>query len=157
MNITTYIGVDPATRTGFAYYFPFSNEATVFECPGNPLEQWAFLKAMIEMCPSSLVCMEVLHHFRNAITTRDILQRSGYLKWSSTSFGYTPREVSTPVIRSFLKCKSKEEVKELFAPHYSGIGRFTDNHSDALAVAMFSAYLDGHLQELEIPKIGALT
>lgn len=145
MKPTTYIGIDPAIVCGFAYYFPHSHEAHLFECEGNPIEQWEFLRELIEKCPTSELCIETPNHFRNAVTTRDLVGRYGYLKWSAYAFGFPIRDISMNSARHLLGCKTKEETKQTLKNGYKkGELKITDNHTDALAVAMYGAWLGGY-------------
>lgn len=158
MKASNFIGIDPASVCGFAYYFPFSNEAHLFEVEGNPIQQWDFLQGMIQNVTDPQLCIEMPTHFRNAVTTRSYVGRYGYLKWSSFAFGYPMREVNLNSARHLLGCKTKEGVKQLFKSGYTGNFKITDNHTDALAIAIYGAYMDGHQEiagheKFVVPKI----
>lgn len=150
---TTYLGLDIAEDMGAALYFAHSQQAHVFEYNGTPVQQWKFVKTLIYYNPQTLVCMELMHHFRNAITTRSVFGRYGFIKWSSVEYGYTPREISHQVARSFVHAKGKRGVHVAFLSEYRGEKQLTDNHTDALAIAMFAAHLDGLLPEFKVPEI----
>lgn len=151
---TTFIGVDTAEVAGFAYYFPFSNEATVFEYKGTPLEQWELLIQMIERVSVPSVSFEELHNFNYPRAVRPLFERYGFLKWSALGLKfYSVKEVHPMSARSLLKCKTKAAVLEKMREFTETPEKLTNNHTDALAVAIYTAYKQGHFQDGELPKI----
>jgi hypothetical protein len=149
MNYTAFVGLDVAETMGIALYFPYSDEAHVFEYTGDPIEQLRYLTSILELITEPLICMELMHHFRNAITTRSLMGRYGYLKWSLKEIGYSISEISHQVSRSYLNATTKKMTHDLLK---QGNSKITENHTDALAPAMYGAFL--HLNKsLVLPKI----
>jgi Holliday junction resolvasome RuvABC endonuclease subunit len=111
---------------------------------GSPIEQGivAFAKGINPSYATTYV-LERLHTFRNANTTRSLLERYGYLKYLLQSGGYRVEEVSPRMARKHLGLVEKEEVYEYFKKLYTGL-RLTSHMTDALAVALYQADRDGY-------------
>lgn len=149
-----YLGLDVAQTTGIAYYS--GDSAKVTDVKGYPYNQFKLIARLIrkrlEYDEEVVVVMEQPVHFQNAKTTRDLLQRYGYLKWSLLHTGCKVLEVNLNSVRSFLKCRTKQSVFELMLDFYVG-SRLTDDMTDALACCLYQAHIDGKLELPIIPQI----
>lgn len=141
-----YIGIDPATVCGVAIYYPEQNMARVMEVKGTPVEQLStileYLFKDIGEEKLLIFSMEKLHNFRNANTTRSLLERYGYLRHTLDSLGFPVRETSPASVRAHLQVKTKTELFDYLGSFYRG-KHLTNNHTDALAIAIYQAWLDG--------------
>lgn len=140
-----YIGLDIATTTGIAIYNPMNFKAEVVQYKGEPVQLLGFLKTYVlhGSYHDSTFVLELPSSFRNAIVTRSLLTRYGFIKYSLMDYNYLPVEVNLNSVRSYFQCKNKGEVKSYFKKMYRGKKTFTDNHSDALAVAIYQSVMDG--------------
>jgi hypothetical protein len=156
-----YIGLDVATVTGISIYQPVWGQAKVTQFRGEPLQLFGFIKEYVldpYLYYTKVFVMELPNHFRNAATTRNLLERYGFIKYTLIDYGQNPVEVNLNSVRSYFRTKNKEEVKRYFKPHYKGKKAFTDNHSDALAVAIYQSVQDKYrydpgtlkIEEMEI-------
>lgn len=162
-----YLGIDIAALCGVAVYIPEKNRALVFETKGTPVQQLEEINWIVQNCTKDAqvvyVVFEKQYYFRNANTTRDLLERYGFLKWSLMACGFDIWEVGPSTARAFLGIPynpktaslSKRRTFDLLRQHYASTAPFTTNHSDALAVAMKQAFDNGHLYELKFPEIYA--
>lgn len=143
----TYIGLDTATLMGVAVWNPDRHIAVVTQNKGTPIEQLYFINqnvfGLMEETADCEFVMEVLHNFRNAVTTRSLLERYGFLKWSLKAVQFEVEEVSPDMARSFLGTKEKEDTFRYFTKYFDG-SMLTNNHTDALAVAIYQSTLDGY-------------
>lgn len=142
-----YIGLDIATVTGIAIYLPENNKSKVVQYKGTPTQLLGFLQRHIVWGYGNykrVFVLEEPHHFRNATTTKSLLERYGFIKYSLINHVILPVEVNLNSVRSYFRAKTKDEVHSYFLPMYQGKKKFTDNHSDALAVAIYQAVQDGH-------------
>lgn len=152
-----YIGLDVAETLGIAVYKP-PHFALVTSIKGIPPVQYELVRRIItgnsarSGLLSPIIVFELPNHFRNGKGTRTLLGRYGYLRWSLVDEMLDIHEVNLNSARAFLKCKSKEEVLDFFLPWYTG-SCLTDDHTDALAVAMYQAHKDGQLPDLLVPCI----
>lgn len=162
-----YIGLDLATVTGICVYIPERNLALVREYKGNAIKQLNNINSIlvtdlykissiyniyINKYKTISIVIEQLHNFRNANTVRLLLEMSGYIRYTLTVDGYTVNYVAPDVARSHLGTKSKEDTHKLFIPNFKG-SVLTSNHTDALAIAIYQAHLDGaafNLNELAV-------
>lgn len=142
-----YVGLDTAKWTGIAAWNPLVHAAEVVQVKGEPVEQLLFISQHILNYAAEHVefifVMEKQHNFRNATTARSLLERYGYLKYSLLSIGYEVREAGPHPVRKNICCKSKEETFRRFIPFYEG-DVLTDNHTDALALALWASAQDGY-------------
>ena len=141
-----YIGIDIATVTGIAIYNPIDNISYVIQYKGDPIQLFGFITHNLLIMESPLYPIYVLElptHFRNATTTRNLLERYGFIKYSLMNYNHLPVEVNLNSVRAYFSCKTKANVKSLFLPKYQGNKKFTDNHSDALACAIYQSVKDG--------------
>jgi hypothetical protein len=147
MTPIVYIGLDTATISGIALWYPQTNRARVVQVKGDPIETFGFLiRTIMPMVKGKeqRLCMELTHHFQNAKTTRSICERYGFIKYSMRC-NYPLlqiHEVGASEARKNLGTKGKESTFMKLHSHYVG-PYFTDNHADALAVAMFQSVRDG--------------
>lgn len=151
-----YVGLDTATVSGIAMWSPILHVGLVLQTKGTPTE---LLLCISELVLSKLneniepiFVLERQHNFLNANTARSLLERLGYIKYSLLSIGYTVHEAGTAEVRSFLKCKTKEETFRFFHPIYRG-NALTDNHTDALALALYQADQDGYVFDKKIATV----
>lgn len=161
MNI--YVGLDMATVTGIAIYIPKEPIAIVHQYKGNPIEQLNTIKKLLNIYmttnnyktisnyPYTFV-IEELKTFRNAHTTRLLLEMTGYIRYSLVSLGYRVLEVAPSIVRSYLDTKTKQGTLDFFLPRYTG-SNLTNNHTDALALAIYQAHADGHSEDLNSLQI----
>lgn len=132
------IGLDIATRTGVAFQYNNDPKIQVMEVHGDPVK---LLETIYEIIPKDHVAKvyyEKLVHFRNARTVRDLLERSGFVRWSLKNDGYLVDEVHVQSVRSWLGVKNKAEAKELIKGVSNCKVKITDNHSDAVGVLLFA-------------------
>lgn len=146
-----YIGLDTATRMGVAIVQ--GEKVGVMEIKGDPFTQWCALRSLLMSCEPAALVFEKQHNFLNAKTTRNLLERYGFLKYSLLSLHYRVEEVSPKVARHALGVKTKQEMLQLLHPYYHGSRKFTDNHADAAAVALYQMCQDGGKINLECLQI----
>ena len=138
-----YVGLDIAETMGVAIYYPDKSLAEVVEVKGLPYEQLEVLRKQYVPFHQTVVrfSIESLTHQRNAKTVRNLQQRIGYLKFSLIREGYKVNEVNINSVRHFLEAKNKKEVHALLSTLSKD--ELTDNHTDALAVALYQAKREG--------------
>lgn len=142
--MTLYVGLDTATVTGVAFWNPRMQVAAVVEFKGSPVEQLHSILGELPYKKADVVfVLEKLYNFRNAKTTRSLLERYGYLKYTLIERGFRVEEVHPRMARNFLKVATKEDVFRYFIPFYRGNLYLSSNHTDALAVALYQADCDG--------------
>lgn len=149
MNSTSYIvGLDVATKCGVAIVNQTSKKITTLVYNGTPAMQ---LESLVDLFGEDwngiTVRIESLQTFRNAVTTRSLLTRTGYLAYSLEKFGAKIEYVSPSQARKNLGVKTKDEVHKLFS-HVAGI---TNDETDAIAVAAFG--LTNNLEGWQIERI----
>lgn len=141
-----YVGLDTATTTGIAVLLP-DNKAAVTSVKGTPIQQLGvlgpILAAFSKRYPFVGLSMEKQHNFINANTARSLSERYGFLRWTLTGLGFTVNEVSPRPARKLLGVVTKQECFDKFVPYFKGEA-LTSDHTDALAVCIFSAYQDGY-------------
>lgn len=157
----TYVGMDNASIGGVAFYNPTLHLALVAEVRGNPIYQLSQINVLMGMSIKTLKAndilfvFEMLVHFRNANTVRSLAERSGFLKYSLQGSGFKTVDVDPNVVRKSLGTKDKDGTFEFFAKFYKG--KFlTNNHTDAVAVAVYQAKMDGYdpnFEKLSIERI----
>lgn len=124
-------------------WIPDSHLAFVYEVIGNPIVQLDYLLNNIVGDPTrQTYVIERLHHFRNAKTTRSLLERYGYLFYGLAERGYQVQEASTEAARKFLKVIGKQEAFDYLLPFFEG-KYLSNHHTDALTLALYQASLDG--------------
>src|SRR5687767_8973013 len=152
----SYIGLDTATVMEVAVWCPDTHIATVVQNKGTPVEQLFFINQYVfgylEDGADNEFVMEKQHYFRNADTIRSLMERYGSLKWTLQSIGFTVNEISPDIARKFLGTKEKEDTFALFTKYFTG-SMMTNNHSDALAVAIYQSTLDGYKFNINRLKI----
>lgn len=166
MNNIIYIGIDVANMCGIAYYNPDTHKAVVYEKKGTPVAQLGAINQVIKRHKGDSVniyfVLEKQFSFQNAVTTRSILERYGFLKWSLLACDFDVWEISPSSARNFLGVKynpytakeTKRKTHELLRSYVIDFpDAFSNNHSDALAVAMKQANANGHLNTLVFPQI----
>ena len=81
---TIYIGLDIATVTGIAVYKTTFNKAEVIQYRGSPLSLMSFIRDKVLDLGyyKPIFVLEEPLHFRNAIVTRSLLTRYGFIKYS---------------------------------------------------------------------------
>ncbi len=134
-----FIGLDLATTTGMAILSEDLKTCWVYELKGNPYEQFYQIQLMVANDPA-VWGIEELHIFRNAKTVRSLAERSGFIKWMLK--GVLKEKVMMVQVsraRKFVGAKNKEHARELMQCLVSGGGTLTDNHSDAILVALMVA------------------
>ena len=138
-NELVFVGLDLATTAGMAMLSEDLNFCWVYELKGNPYEQFFQIQNII--CNQPAVWgIEELHCFRNAKTVRSLAERSGFIKWMLK--GVLKEKVMTvqaSKARKFVGAKNKEHARELMQCLVKGNGKLTDNHSDAILVALMVA------------------
>lgn len=149
-----YIGLDVAQTVGIAVYD--GDSAKVTDARSYPYIQLILIVRLAQkyILGGYLITfvMEQPVHFQNAKTTRELLGRYGYLRWSLIHNGYDVQEANLNSVRAFLKCKTKRAVFDLMLPCYSGLS-FTDDKSDALACCLYQAHKEGKLELPIVPLI----
>ena len=150
MSVPIYLGLDTATTMGLAVWSPDTHQAFVRSCKGGPIEQMVFIEEVYRSIQKQnrfadiTVAFEELHHFRNAKTLKMNSERYGYLKYSLLLHDVKVTEVHPGTARSYIKCKDKEGVFKKLIGYVKGSAPITDDHTDALAVALKQAHYDGH-------------
>lgn len=148
-----YVGMDLATTAGVAVYIPITNQAIVFSAKAEPIDQFKrmltsiqsisdHLRNGVDMRLDFLYCLERVHHFRNAKTSRSLIERYGFVKYALLMGEAKVVEVNLNSCRSWLKVKTKEENFMYYMPYYRG-SMFTSDHADALTCALYQASNDG--------------
>lgn len=137
-----YVGLDVAETMGVALWHPKEERAEVFEVKGLPYEQMEVLRKLEYDKRTHVFAIERLTHMRNANVVRSLHQRAGYLKFSLLKEGCMVNEVNINSVRHLLETKNKRETHDVFLDFYQG-DFFTNNHSDALAAAIYQANKDG--------------
>ena len=99
-------GLDIAKRTGIASYNHKTDEVFVTTFAGSPIELLGCVKSLLPL-PEFVekVVIEKHVHFRNANTTRALLERLGYVKWSLQNFGYETVDLFPGRGRKFLTAR----------------------------------------------------
>lgn len=144
--MTIYVGLDTATTTGLAVWFPTLQKALVSQCKGTPLKQLKHIQGYVFFpTPEVVIAMESIHNFRNANVTRSLLERYGFLKYSLLAEGFRVEEIPPKMARRSLGVNSKREAYEYLSTFCTG--KLTDNHTDALAIALYQALAEGHLMD----------
>lgn len=163
MNI--YVGLDLATVSGLAIYIPNNPIAIVHQHKGNAIQQLNTIKKLLNVYiyntnnknnNSYIFIIEELHTFRNGNTTRFLLEMTGYIKYSLIDSGYRVVDVAPSEVRKYLGTKDKKGTLDFFLPRYTG-SNLTNNHTDALGLAIYQAAQDGHIEDfsnLQIHGIG---
>lgn len=152
-----YIGLDIATVTGMALYRTESETIEVALNKGDPISQYARLNNFLESLDfrdrHPVFLLEKPLHFRNANTLRQLVERYGYIKHSLIHAGvYRVEELNLNSVRKHLQCRSKEEVFRFFVPLYLG-DYLTSDHTDAAALCLYQAAVEGHTVDLNRLKV----
>jgi hypothetical protein len=142
-----YIGLDTATITGISLWYPKAHLANVVQVKGSPIETFGFIvHRIMPFAGNNLkaLCMELNHNFRNAATVRSLSERYGFIKYSLMCNYLNIRicEIGVAEARANLGTKDKQETHQRLSQRYAG-PYFTDNHADALAVAIYQSVQDG--------------
>jgi len=140
-----YIGIDTAETMGLAVWEPITHIAKVFQAKGTPVGNLIVIKSVLENLYSSdiSISMEELYNFKYPKVVRSLFQRYGYIKYSLVELGYKIEEVHPRSARKALDAKTKEGARIKLEYRFTGL-KLTDNHSDALAVAICTSIKDGH-------------
>lgn len=134
----TFIGLDLAKTAGVAVLSEDQKECTVYEIVGTPYEQLYQIQNLVD--GPAIWGIEELHIFRNAKTIRSLAERIGFLKWTIKGlFKEKCYMVSVSQARKNVGVKGKEAARELLQCQLTDGGRLTDNHSDAVLVALMVA------------------
>lgn len=152
-NELTFVGLDLATTAGVAFLSEDLSSCRVYEIKGNPFEQFYQIQQMISDDPA-VWGIEELHIFRNAKTVRSLAERSGFIKWMLK--GVLKEKVMMVQVsraRKFIGAKSKEDARDMMQLLVKGNDQITDNHSDAVLVAMMVAKEVLKLEEVPGPVI----
>lgn len=138
-----YIGLDLAIVSGICVLNAESKEAFLFQHKGTPLELLSFLVTFVlDGTTTQKVGIEELHQFRNATTTRSLLQRSGFIRYTLESYQIDTKEVNMESVLSILKLKSKQDLFDYIVFGTESLIPLTSNHTDALGIALYMYYLD---------------
>jgi hypothetical protein len=134
-----FVGLDLAKTAGVAILSEDLKHCHVYELKGTPYEQFYQLQNIV--CNQPAVWgIEELHIFRNAKTVRSLAERVGFIKW--TLKGILKEKVimvTATSARKFVGAKNKQHARELMQCLVADGGRLTDNHSDAVLVALMVA------------------
>ena len=155
-----FVGLDLATKAGIAVLEEDLKTCTVYEVKGNPYEQLYQIQEILAKTPA-IWGIEELHIFRNAKTIRSLAERVGFIKW--TIKGLCKEKVymiQASRARKEFGVKTKKQAKELIQCQVEDGGHLTDNHSDAVLVAMMTAMEVLELTQtpdLPVVRIGSLT
>lgn len=156
MNRRIYCGLDVATRLGIAVWNPLENVAHVTMVKGEPIEQVVRILEVAgrdaEKGTQLVFVMEVLPSFQNGKTTRSLLERYGYIKYTLMGTGFPVQEVHLSSVRRSLGVTDKMGVFNHFLPKYTGEHLLTD-HTDALAVAVYQSVLDKYPYEEDTVQV----
>jgi hypothetical protein len=160
MTVPIFIGMDCAIVGGVACYDPNEHIALVTELKGTPLNHLQQINALLILLKGwslrdKVFVFETLVHFRNAVTVRSLLERTGFLKWSLTGVGFETYDVDPNTARKFLGTGTKEATLKFFAPNFKG-SFLTNNHTDALAIALYKANMDGYTPNFKQLKVERL-
>lgn len=160
MTVPIYVGMDCAIVGGVAFYDPNLQAAVVTEIKGDPLEQLKRVNDLNTMLRAwkvreKVFVFEMLVHFRNAVTVRSLLERVGFLRWNLIGVGFRTTEVDPNKARRYLGTGNKENTLNFFAPMFKG-SFLTNNHTDALAVALFQSHEDGYTPDFNTLKVERL-
>lgn len=148
-----FVGLDVAEKMGVATWNPHSNKAYVDVVKGSPVDQLRYMTKVVLATDEGaelVFVIERLHNFQNKTTVRSLLERSGFLKYSLIACGFRVEEVSPLMARAHLGVSTKEDVRVKLEQYFTGI-RMTDDHSDALAVALYQASLEEY--QLDFRKL----
>lgn len=156
--VEMFIGLDIAQTMGVAVVTSDSPTILLAEVKGEPPEQEAVLAYLVSRYKSSYrqhFILEMPSHFRNAKTTRSLIERYGYLKYTLVTYDMDVNEFSPPVIRSALGLPNrKRDVLQYFREMFPAYAQFlTDNHTDALATAIAGAMYMGEELDLAHPQL----
>jgi len=151
----SYIGLDLAIVSGICVLDAERKEAFLFQHKGSPIELLSFLITFIlDGTTAQKVGIEELHQFRNATTTRSLLQRSGFIRYTLESYGIDTKEIHMESVLSMLQLKSKKELFDYILLGTKSLLSLTSNHTDALGIALYMYYLDTgnvlSIEELEV-------
>ena len=134
-----FVGLDLAKTAGMAVLSEDLKHCWVYEIKGTPYEQFYQIQNIV--CNQPAVWgIEELHCFRNAKTVRSLAERMGFIKWVLK--GILKEKVimvTATAARKFVGAKNKEGARELMQCLVTDGGRLTDNHSDAVLVALMVA------------------
>ena len=138
-NEVVFVGLDMAKTAGVAVLSEDLKHCWVYELKGTPFQQFYQIQNIV--CNQPAVWgIEELHIFRNAKTVRSLAERVGFIKW--TLKGILKEKVlmvTATSARKYVGAKSKEQARELMQCLVTDGGRLTDNHSDAVLVALMVA------------------
>lgn len=143
MSPTYFIGIDPAQVMGVCVWNPNEHLAYVDHYKGTPVEQWKYLQPIISYYGRNMelvFVLERLHNFRNATTTRSLLERIGYFKYSLIAMGQRVEEVSPEPARHWFGVKEKAEVREKMQERATGEEQFTTDETDAALMAICQSF-----------------
>jgi|SRR5688500_5376130 len=143
-----YVGLDTAETMGVALYYPKNRLALVTEVKGTPIEQYIYITNNILLPIGNdkeqvLFIIEKLTNFLNAKTTRSLLERIGYLKYTLLSNGQLVEELAPTIARKTLGIRSNKRTVQLLFQKYTEM-KLSDNHTDALALVVHRAVQDGY-------------
>jgi hypothetical protein len=134
-----FVGLDLAKTAGMAILSEDLKHCWVYELKGTPYEQFYQIQNMIANDPA-VWGIEELHIFRNAKTVRSLAERVGFVKWMLKGvLKEKVMMVTATSARKYVGAKSKEQARELMQCLVTDGGRLTDNHSDAVLVALMVA------------------
>lgn len=134
-----FVGLDLAKTAGMALLSEDLKHCWVYELKGTPYEQFYQIQNIV--CNQPAVWgIEELHCFRNAKTVRSLAERVGFIKWMLKGIlKEKVMMVTATAARKFVGAKNKENARELMQCLVRDGGRLTDNHSDAVLVALMVA------------------
>jgi hypothetical protein len=163
MKKNLYCGLDIATTMGVALWEPESHVALVTEVKGSPVEQYVYIYnniiltnrkesyierwVQVEDINKIVFTLEQLAYFRNAKTTRSLLERLGYIKYSLLSVGQEVNEVTATVARRSFGVIKKHPIMKIFQDRTDM--KLTDNHTDALALVIHQSVQDRYKFDIE--------
>ena len=163
--MTIYIGLDMATTTGIAVYYPEDNSVICYQHKGTPVELAVYISNVVHLVrdPNNILARsntpiifsaEKLHLVQNMNTVRSLCERYGYIKYSLIAAGYQVFENGPQPPRRFINKSlySKQHIFDLMRENFTG-PFLTSNHTDAIAQAMFVAHSQGDLPKPIIPTI----
>lgn len=128
------VGLDLATTSGIALYDDDEVKVTTYK--GTPIELLTKIESYLK--PGSLCVIEEHKHFRNAKTTRSLLERNGFIFWSLVAKGYE--------VQKLFPGKGRLQLIKAYHDRY----KLTKDEVDAIALINF------HLQVFEPLKVSKL-
>lgn len=144
MNQTHVLGLDLATVSGLAIFDISTLEVAAYEVTGNPFEQFKLMAENIENLTISCVGIEMVMSFNNAKTTRSLLERYGYFKWTLKSLEIPIHEIHPKSARKQFGATTKLNALLLVNKRLKTARCATSyNHSDAVLVALAAARKHG--------------